>query len=90
MENVKVNQIEIERQKISQIDEALVKLLDSRFKVVKAIAVTKKQLGMSIFQPGREQQVLQKTASLSQNPEFIQSIFQNIMQESRKFQENLK
>ena len=89
MENIKIDQIEIERQKINQIDGALVKLLDVRFETVQAIAKIKKQLQMPIFQPGREQIVLQRVSQISKNPKSNKRIFEIIMLESKNIQEAL-
>jgi len=88
-ENIKLSGIEIERQKINHIDEALIKLLDKRFEVVSTIVAIKKQIGTPIFQPGREREVLNHTSSLSKNSVSMQEIFRKIMQESRKIQGEL-
>jgi chorismate mutase len=89
METKTISHIEIERQKINHIDEALVNLLDKRFEVCLAIAVLKKQAGMQVFQARREQEVLTRIAKLShsQNSKANQTIFRIIMQESKKIQE---
>jgi len=85
-----ISSLEIERQKINKIDELLVKILDTRLEIVKNISTLKKKLGLEIFQPAREQQVLDKISKLSKNPEQNQNIFKKIMRESRNFQENLR
>jgi chorismate mutase len=89
MENLKVNLLEIERQKINQIDEAIVKLLDLRFEKVIAIGIIKKQFKLPIFQIKREQEVLNRISNLSQNTEASMNIFRVIMQESKKIQERV-
>ncbi|MBM3247119.1 chorismate mutase [Candidatus Pacearchaeota archaeon] len=89
MENKTISSLEIERQKINQIDKALVKLIDKRFEIVRNILDLKQNLGLPIFQPLREQKVLEKIAQLSQNPKQSINIFQTIISESRKLQEQL-
>ena len=82
--------IEIERMKINQIDGSIIKLLDMRFNVVKTILEIKKQNQMQIFQASREQEVLKRVSSQSNNPKFTCEVFRIIMQQSRKFQEEIK
>ena len=81
-----MNPLEIERQKINQIDEALIRLLDIIFEVVRTIGKIKKHNNLQVFQPSREQQVLERVNSLSNNSIFTAEIFKTIMQQSRKFQ----
>lgn len=90
MEIQTMNPIEIERAKINQIDRSIIELLDRRFEVVRTIAEIKTWLGMPVFQAGREQEVLERVSSLSQNSDFMAEIFKKIMEESKKFQEALK
>jgi monofunctional chorismate mutase len=86
MNNQTKESIEIEREKINQINKSLVKLLDKRFNVVLAIARLKQKNGIKIFQPTREKQILDKVSRLSKNPKFVLRIFKTIMNESKKFQ----
>ena len=44
---------------------------------------------MPIFQAGREQQVLDRVSSLSKNSKFNVEVFRAIMEQSKKFQEEI-
>lgn len=79
-------QLQIEREKIDLIDTGIVKLLDVRLETVRNISEIKQKSGMKVFQAGREQKVLERVSSLSQNSASCIEIFKKIMEESKKFQ----
>jgi monofunctional chorismate mutase len=80
-------QLEIERNKINGIDLEITKLLDKRVSVVSKIQKVKSELGLPIFQPGREQVILERVKAKSKNPEFAENTFRAMLEQSRKLQE---
>ena len=85
MSNEHLNEI---RQEIDSIDEKLVELLDRRMDLALEVGNIKKEQGLPIFNPKREEEVLNKVGSKSKYPETIERVFVNIMDESKKLQEN--
>lgn len=82
------------RQEIDRLDRELTVILEQRMKVVAQVAAYKKEHHMEIFDPRREQQVLDKIAALAANKElapYLQKIYQCIMDESKNYErENMK
>ncbi len=87
------NELEIYRQEINDIDKNICSLLSDRMQLSKQIAEIKLSKNMTVFQPNRWQQVIEKIVSLSQeqglSKEFIEEIYNIIHQESIKVQENI-
>ncbi len=80
----------IEREKINNLNKQIIILLDNRFNSVAIISKIKKELGMPIFQANREQEILRRVAGVSKNPTHCIEIFKEIMDQSKRFQEELK
>lgn len=87
MKNKLIKQLEKERTNINSIDLEITKLLDKRVNVVSKIQKVKNELGLPIFQPGREKLILKKVKEISKNPEFAENTFKAMLEQSRKFQE---
>lgn len=74
------------RKEIDSIDQELVKLLEKRFLIVHEIGLLKKELGLPVFDPKREKEVLDSKGKLIQNKEhlsYYESIFKLIMDISK-------
>jgi chorismate mutase len=82
--------LERERKNVDRIDLEITKLLDKGIEVVSKIRKAKDELGMPICQPGREKQVLERVRQISKNPDFSEGVFKMIMEESKRFQEELR
>ena len=82
--------IEDWRNRIDELNDELIALLNKRATYATEIGKLKKQQGLPIFDATREQAVLEKVSSLTKGPltpESIKNIFQVIMQETRKVEE---
>lgn len=74
------------RRRIDMLDEHLVRLLNARAACAVEIGRIKKALGMPIYQPARETEVLQHVQSLTTGPldePAIKRLFERIIDEAR-------
>ena len=82
------------RERLDTIDRNLIDLLAQRFNVVKQIAQVKIENNISIYQPTRWEQVLQRQmeqgARQGLNPEFVKEIYDKIHTESVNTQLEIK
>lgn len=72
------------RQRISSIDDQIVKLLNERAQVVGQVGLIKKQFHAPAGAPGREQQVLRRVGDQAQTPltpAAVQAIYKTILHE---------
>lgn len=81
-----MNDLEVWRQKIDEIDVQLVKLLNERAICAREIGKIKLQLGMEAYTPARELEVMQNVMSHGQGPlsaEALRRLYERIIDESR-------
>ncbi|WP_220751114.1 MFS transporter [Apilactobacillus xinyiensis] len=81
------------RQQINQIDAQIAKLLEKRFQVVEEVYQIKQTQQLATKDENREHLVLQRIKDLTRSPhlkQYNQNIFQNIMDNSKQYQELLK
>ena len=75
------------RQDIDRVDEVLVRLLNERARVACEIGRMKKELGLEVYQPEREKQVLAHVRAVAAEgplgPEAIARLFERIIDEAR-------
>lgn len=77
------------RQTIDTLDRQLTSLLEQRMEAVAEVAAYKKEHHMEIYDPRREQQVLDKIANLAVKKElapYLKRIYQCIMDESKEYE----
>lgn len=77
------------RQEIDVIDRQLVRLLEDRMALVSQVATYKKKNAIPIFDPRREEELLEKVNSLVIEDTYRQTIrctFYDIMKNSRDYQ----
>jgi len=76
------------RKNIDEIDNEIIKLLDKRFDVAKAIGEEKKKISKQVLDQSREQAILDKVDKLSsdEHSKYIQEIYKKIMEQSREYQ----
>ncbi len=77
------------RREIDRLDAELTSILERRMEIVAQVAVYKKAHHMEIFDPRREQQVLDKIAALAAQKElapYLRRIYQCIMDESKQYE----
>jgi len=82
-----VLEIEDWRDAIDNIDEQLVALLNKRADCAIAVGRVKRERGLEIYQPDREQQVIRHVNSVNKGPldsAAIKRLFERIIDESRR------
>lgn len=84
-----VDEIEMLRQRIDELDEALVRLLSARAECALAIGRVKKELGLEIYQPSREADVLSHVQRVNGGPlddQAVRRLFERIIDEARRLE----
>jgi chorismate mutase len=77
------------RRRIDALDETLVMLLNERAGCALEIGRLKEQLGLEIYQPGRERKVLQHVRGVNPGPldgDAIARLFERIIDENRRLE----
>jgi chorismate mutase-like protein len=78
------------RQDIDRVDEVLVRLLNERARCVCEIGRIKKELGIAIYQPDREKDVLNHVRGIGAEgplgPDAIARLFERIIDEARRLE----
>ncbi|MBM3769707.1 MAG: chorismate mutase [Acidimicrobiia bacterium] len=78
------------RRDIDRVDEVLVRLLNERARCVCEIGRIKKELGIEVYQPDREKQVLNHVRSVgAEGPlggDAIARLFERIIDEARRLE----
>ena len=77
------------RSRIDQIDRKLIELIEERLKIVREVALYKKENNMKIFDRKREEEVVYKNLSNVKNEElkhYIEIILKDIMDSSKEYQ----
>jgi chorismate mutase len=77
------------RRKIDALDEALVRLLNSRAACALEIGRVKKQIGLEIYQPSREAAVLAHVQQINPGPlddGAVKRLFERIIDEARRIE----
>lgn len=84
-----VSRIDELRQQIDDIDERLVQLLSARAACALAIGHEKKLLGLEVYQPSREAEVVGHVQRINQGPldnEAMKRLFERIIDEARRLE----
>ena len=84
-----LDQIESLRQQIDELDEALVRLLSARAECALAIGRAKKELGLEVYQPAREVDVLNHVQRLNPGPlddGAMRRLFERVIDEARRLE----
>lgn len=77
------------RRNIDEVDAVLVKLLNQRAKWALEIGEVKRRVGLAIYQPDREAEVLGRVNDRNRGPlgrEAIRRLFERIIDESRRLE----
>lgn len=85
-----LNDLDVFRKTIDKCDMEIVQAIEKRFSTVKQIVQYKKDNNLEIYQPDREQQVLEKVNSYLTSNEFseeLKSLYTYIMEISKEIQE---
>lgn len=80
------------RQDIDEIDKQIVSMLSKRQELAQEIGRVKKELGIEIVDPAREQDVLKRLSSTGNknlNPQVIRAIFSEVISAARSIQQSV-
>lgn len=78
------------RSKLEKIDAEIVGLLEKRFKESKEIIDHKKKLGIKVYDPSRENEILKKLIHIKRkylNDNALYAIYERILDESRRMRD---
>ena len=90
MNNQLSEELDAARKKIDEVDASIVELLEKRMDLVSVISESKKEMGKAVHDAARENKVLEGIRIKVINKGYedaIISVFQNIIQTSREFQQ---
>ena len=62
------NRIEDLRSRVDEVDQELIRILNERARIVQEIVTIKAEAGKPLFDPRREEEILQKVAEQNQGP----------------------
>ena len=77
------------RDRIDALDEQIVALLNERASCALEIGEIKKTVGLAIYQPGREKEVLDHVRRVNQGPldgDAVMRLFERIIDEARRLE----
>ena len=77
------------RRRIDEIDEQLVRLLNARAECALAIGREKRVLGLEVYQPAREKDVLQHVQTINRGPlddRAVKRLFERVIDEARRLE----
>jgi monofunctional chorismate mutase len=81
------------RERINEIDQKIIEILSQRASVIQELAEYKKQHKIPIIDIKREKEVLENVRIISLknklNPDSVEKIFSEILQESKNIQRNV-
>lgn len=77
------------RNRIDELESMIIELLNKRASYAVEIGKIKKQKGLPVLDPAREQEILARVATKTKgplSPEAVKEIFKTVMQETRKLE----
>lgn len=77
------------RRRIDEIDEELVRLLNARAECALAIGREKRVLGLEVYQPAREKDVLEHVQTINRGPlddRAVRRLFERVIDEARRLE----
>ena len=89
MNESSLEQLEVCRKRIDEIDVELMALLNARTSVVETIGKIKQQMRLAIYEPKREEQVFANVVQHNRGPlpdDAVKRIFERIIDEMRTLQ----
>ena len=87
-----MNDLDLARRVISACDADIAALFEKRMEAVRRVAAYKKERGLPVYDPAREEELLQKNSALVEDPElraYYITFQRNTMAVSRAFQRKL-
>ena len=82
-------QVDVLRRRIDQIDDQLMRLLNSRSACAVEIGRIKRQIGMAVYQPEREKWILERAEKNNPGPldsGAVRRVFERVIDESRRLE----
>jgi chorismate mutase len=79
-------QVQRLRDRLDEVDRDLVRALNERARLVQELAILKREVGMPLFDPKREEEILQRIAEENPGPIYdatLREIFEMIMHQIR-------
>lgn len=89
MGDPRLDQMEMLRRSIDDLDESLVRLLNERSACALAVGKLKRELGLQVQQPDREREVLAHVRSANTGPldsKTVERLFERIIEEARRLE----
>jgi chorismate mutase len=87
MENAETNaRIKELRERVDEVDRQLIRILNERARIVQELVATKGEAGKPLFDPRREEEILQKVAEENEGPIYdssMREIFELILHRIR-------
>jgi 3-deoxy-7-phosphoheptulonate synthase/chorismate mutase len=80
------NRIEDLRVRVDEVDRELIRILNERARIVQEIVAIKAEAGKPLFDPRREEEILQKVAEQNEGPIYdtsMREIFEQILHRIR-------
>ncbi len=80
------NRIEDLRNRVDEVDRELIRILNERARIVQEIVAIKAEAGKPLFDPRREEEILQKVAEQNEGPIYdtsMREIFELILHRIR-------
>ncbi len=80
------NRIEDLRNRVDEVDRELIRILNERARIVQEIVAIKAEAGKPLFDPRREEEILQKVAGQNEGPIYdtsMREIFELILHRIR-------
>jgi 3-deoxy-7-phosphoheptulonate synthase/chorismate mutase len=80
------NRIEGLRNRVDEVDRELIRILNERARIVQEIVAIKAEVGKPLFDPRREEEILQKVAEQNEGPIYdtsMREIFELILHRIR-------
>lgn len=91
-DNPKMEDLDPHRERIDAYDRAVLLLLNERSRCANIIGHLKKQIGMPVYVPSREEEVLQNVMSANTGPlsdQAVRRLFERIIDETRALERHL-
>lgn len=80
------------RQRIDEIDRTVLRLLNERAQCANVIGSIKKKLGMPVYVPSREEDVLRNVCESNEGPlteEAVRRLFERVIDETRSLERRM-
>ncbi|MDE7106492.1 MAG: chorismate mutase [Anaeroplasmataceae bacterium] len=87
-----MNKLDAAREKINQVDEAMLKLFEERMQAVQMVAEYKLENHLPIFDASREQSIIEKNVSMLNDKKlesYYRIFFEGVLNSSKEYQKDL-